>query len=440
MVLLLAGVLPVLLLLGILGLRRPLWSLAAYAFVVPWGSSFSLPLGLPPAFSSISTLIGIGAAVSMVAHVLVARNRASWLHPAVPVWVMFFGLALITTSWSVNPSATADELLVLASLVALFVATGLMAPSPADLTLLERAIVAGGAIVGVVALVMLVTGTLPSGVGGVPRFEIPGGGGENGDPNITAASLLLPFFVALARSLRTGGLERLLSGTTAGLLGMAIFLTVSRGALVSMAVGVGIIAIAGLGRRAVVFASAVLLVGALVFFVAPAETRDRLDREGSSGRTGVWQIGLTACETHCAIGSGYGTFPDVHEEILLTDPVASGSRRRFVAHNIFLQAAVETGYLGLSLLAASFAAMLWALRHVPRMTRAPAIASLVALAATNFFLSNMDFKYFWLVLIYGAVVALSHGDPARRPRDARDPRSDAEPSRARSRAILAGSA
>ncbi|HEX9888843.1 MAG TPA: O-antigen ligase family protein, partial [Nitriliruptorales bacterium] len=128
---------------------------------------------------------------------------------------------------------------------------------------------------------------------------------------------------------------------------------------------------------------------------------------GSTGRSTIWRIGMTACEEHCLAGAGWGTFGLLHEQVLLREPFATGRQFQFEPHNAWLGTAVEAGLPGIALLLGGIVALGVALGRLPREPRGPPLAGLVALVLTNTFLSNQDFKYFWLALTYAAVVAAS---------------------------------
>jgi hypothetical protein len=78
-------------------LRRPVLLLAVYAAVVPWGSGYSIPLGLPPAFQTLSTILGAAATLGLILEVGVADRRAGRFLPAVPAALVFLG---VKACWS----------------------------------------------------------------------------------------------------------------------------------------------------------------------------------------------------------------------------------------------------------------------------------------------------------------------------------------------------
>lgn len=385
-----------------------------YAAIVPFGSGIAVPLPLPPPFNTLSTLVGLLAALGIGAAIVTGRTQAAAVPALVPVALLFFASAAITYGWSVDRQATADALLVLAALVGLFVVVLLAGLGRDDVDRLGDAIAAGGAAAALYGFYLLLTDGLPVEAAGVARFATAGGVGDNSDPNITAAALVLPLVLAWDRVFSRPGAVRLLWLGGASLLTLGIILTGSRGGLAGAAVAMLVLAAV---RTTVPKALGVVVAGAAVFYavglaVAPGQT-ERLTQAGSSGRTSVWELGLSACEDHCLTGAGLGSYLQIHEDKFLTEASAEGFRASLKAHNIWLQAGVETGVLGIVTLAAIFVLTLSGLAAVSRDRLGPPLAGVLGLLVTNAFLGNVPFKYFWLVLIYAGAMGAAERVGAR---------------------------
>ncbi len=394
--------------LAVVGLRRPAGLLALYGVVVPLGSSIVVPL-LPDAFGTLSSAVGLAIAVVLVIHLAATRRRTATIASPLPAWVLLFGVAVVTLVWSVDLAASVRDVAVLASLVAAYAVASFLAMDRRGLALVDAGIVAGGGIAGAIALWQLATGSLTT-QSGIPRFTLAGGGGEVGDPNITAATLLLPLAVGL-----TGAVTRRRRGARiaftvgVGLTATGLLLTGSRGGLLSVMALLGVLALNHRRQRLAVTAVLLPVVAlAIGLTVAPAAIRERLVESDSTGRTEIWRIGLSACEDYCLVGSGWGTFPAVHAETLLKHPRANGRLLGFEAHNIWLQALVEAGLLGLLLLTLGLTLTVRDLLWLPPAARGTPLAALAAVLVANLFLSTFDFKYFWLVLIYAALTAAAY--------------------------------
>ena len=416
--------LPVLVIALIAGLRAPVRVLlASYSFILPLGSSLTIPLGLPAPFNTVSSLGGLVVLVGMIGHLALGRRSARHLLPAVPAWMLFTAFAGMSIAWSLDPAATAKAFVVLTSLLVFYVIAMLLPADPDDVTRVEEAIVAGGAVAGLYGLVLLATSGLQLTRRDVPRFATAGGVGEGTDPNITAATLVLPFALALSRALRakTPG-ARALFGGAAAITGVGIMLTGSRGGLLATIVAAVVVLIQSEHRRkATIVVVAIGLAGTITFLSAPSELRTRVFRSWSSGRTDIWRTGMSACERYCWAGAGWGTFPTIYQDELHTNPGARGLDRPFVAHNIYISAALETGVIGFGLMMFAIGISIRDLFRLPRGVRAPPLAGLAGLLVASMFLTTVTFKYFWLVMIYAGLMshAYSRREQAARPAWAR---------------------
>jgi hypothetical protein len=402
---------PWVVLLVVLGIRAPAVLLAAYAAILPFGSSISLPVGLPSPFNTSTTVLGLVTTAGLAAHLIVTGRRTNRLHAPLPWWLLFSGVLLLTLAWSLDPEETFSKLLVLASLVGLYALVCLLDVGRHEVEVVETGIAASGALTGLYALVLLFTDSMHLQGDGIPRFQTAGGGGEGGDPNITAAALILPLAVALACGMRPGrpGLHRAGFLGAAALTGTAITLTGSRGGLVATVAVVVILA--ANDRRLVarlVYLGVPLLVVAVTFVGAAENLQNRLQSDSTSGRDLIWTVGIKACDEYCARGSGWGTFSDVFEDYFLREPATSRTRTSMNAHSIWLQIPIEGGVLATIAMIGALGVTAGRAWRVSPVWRGPALASFVGLMVTNALLGNLHFKYFWMVLMYVAWVDAGH--------------------------------
>lgn len=400
MILLAVALLPLIGLLLVKAAARPFNALIVYAAVLPLGSSLRLPLGLPPPFDTVSTVLGALTGLLLVLRLIIEPRARAHPIPAVTwIWVMFFAANAATFLWSINRAKTFDQLLVLGPLIGLFIVASAYRSTTREIQGLETAIVVGGAAAGAVALLMLVTGTLPESGTGVNRFYASGG-----DPNITAASMLLPFSVALSWAVERTGRRQTAGLVFAALIALGIVLTVSRGGVLSLLVVIAAWIVFS-GRMQFLWITAAI--AALSFVVVPDAVTQRLGQTGDTGRVEIWEIGVKACPEYCVLGAGMGTFPDVHEDYRLNDLTTSGLQLRFESHNIILGAAVELGILGLTLLVVALAMTMLDTKRASRVQRHAALAGLAGILAANMLISTIEFKYFWLALTYATLVSNS---------------------------------
>ena len=385
-------------------LRDPLrWAMPPYAVLIPFSSLLSVA---PGPFGSVSTLLGLLLGVALVFQLVTSRRKSAHLPAAVPVWLAFLALSGFTLFWSVAPRATADDFLILASQVLLFVAIVLTGFDATTLRRLETALLLGGVLIVTYGLAQVTV------LGGLPGKPEGGGAARFGDEllgaNNQAAALLLPLAIAAARALTGPRNSRLLHGAATLLILFGILMTGSRGGLLATIVVLAAVLVLGPARVAIKLglaaAAAVVLLVVLVANPGGFGAR-QLEREGSSGRTDIWAVGAHACRLYCLTGAGWGGFPVVYQQELAAVPEARIQERgtNFEPHNIFLLAAVETGVLGLVLVTLGLVLALLSAMRLPRAMRAPPAAAVLATLLSSFFLSNLGYKFFWAVLIYVAV-------------------------------------
>jgi O-antigen ligase len=97
--------------------------------------------------------------------------------------------------------------------------------------------------------------------------------------------------------------------------------------------------------------------------------------------------------------------------------VLVGPQGSYQAHNLWLLIGVELGTAGLVLFLAGLGVAFVEALRIPRALRGPPLAALVGLCVGVFFLSSMEFKFFWMVLILIAMTrnvaeAERHGSEA----------------------------
>ncbi|RFU21276.1 O-antigen ligase family protein [Geodermatophilus marinus] len=382
--------------------RDPLrYALPPYAVLLPFSSLVSIG---PGPFGSVSSLQGLLLGSALVAQLATSRRSAPRIALSVPVWLAFVALCGFSVYWSVAPLLTVQNVLVLASLVLLFVALALTRFDPLTLRRFENSIVLGGGLVVCYGLAQLLfLGGLPAPDGRGARF-----GNDLLGANLQAAFLLFPIAIVAARALTGPPRARVANVLVMLLLLFGLLMTGSRGGLLSLVVVLGVITLLASARLATKNALAaiavVLLVGVLVLNPAGIGQR-QLQGTDSSGRADIWTVGWQACLDHCATGAGWGSFPRVYADQLSSVPEARVLHRgtTWEAHNIFLLAVVEVGVAGVLLVLLGLGLALRSAVRLPPSLRAPPLATLLGTVLSSFFLSSLNFKFFWIVLAYVAV-------------------------------------
>jgi O-antigen ligase len=194
--------------------------------------------------------------------------------------------------------------------------------------------------------------------------------------------------------------RRIPSLAVTGVIALAIFLTMSRGALAAM---VAIVFIFILRMRInwrlllpVAVSGAALLLMPPLFF----ERMQEVSTSRIAGRQDIWQVGIHSLQSYGAVGAGLDNFSNAFQRYAGTSRFFAGDQR--AAHNIYLTTAVEFGVVGMLLL---FAALRSHLRSFSQPTRkSPTSARLVAFEAAcwgmlvaGFTLDILWRKSFWFV-------------------------------------------
>ena len=390
--------------------RRPLHVLLpVYAATVPFGNGLAVP-GLPDSIFSASSISGLLLTAVLAMKLVFARRGPRVVPPTVSAWLLFVAVTGVTTYWTLSTATTIETFTTTLVLLALYVVVRMSELDASVLRRLEQGILAGGLAASTYGLYQFVTGSFVVGVAGDVRF-----GRDLIDPNHLAANLLLPLALSLSRGSSPGRtLHRVGYLALACLLLVSIVMTGSRGGV--LGVGAVLVALALTSARPVrvlLSGTAVVALIAGLVLAFPAAVNERLFDDGSSGRTGIWRVGLNGCEKYCLTGSGWGTFGIVYSEFLPATPGAKALRDpRMGAHNVYLGTAVEAGVTGLALLLLALALTVREALRIPRALRAPPAAALAGLLFTTLLLGNLRFKYFWLILLY---VGVAHAVHTRAP-------------------------
>jgi O-antigen ligase len=413
--------------------------LPLYAATLPIASVVRLSVPFPEPFNTLSSLLGGLVILAGVGHVVLYRRGRI---PTLPVaaWMLFLTWATLSAFWALSARSAVEELVLAVPLLSLLVVVSLVPASEADLDALRVGIIVGGIVVGLYALSLLPGENLPT-HGVTQRLSVASDPRE-ANPNILAASLLLPAVLSLER-LMLGGTRwwsarswRVLGGSGLLLSCTAILLTGSRGGLLACTIAVAVVianarhlpGVREIARRTawgiVGTVALVFVAGAAVMALAPqsatarviaSDTLTRITRtqDDGSGRLEIWTVGKRACQLHCAFGAGFGNFPHAY-----TDAFAFSGAQKNVgldrpAHNVYLSLAVETGVVGLTFFGMALA-LEWISLRRPRMHQvAPALrGAVIAIFVAEMFLSAIWFKYFWLVFV---MIRVAEGAAAERP-------------------------
>ena len=233
-------------------------------------------------------------------------------------------------------------------------------------------------------------------------------------PSYRAVGLLYPYYNYTAALVAAAGAAafaaRPYGRAPLGLLGFAAAASYllwcgSRGGLI----GLGAAAAFSLwrsGRRALVAAAALAVAAALLTPSAARDSLLKLERPGSHARPQIWRAALEVALDHPLFGEGPGRFERGFLRHQVPTPQALGRGRYALvtgrAHSQPLDAAAETGFIGLALLLAALWGV-WRLRpSSPEASREPLLAAAAALGTqamgdSIFALPALGWLFAWLL-------------------------------------------
>lgn len=428
----------------VLSISRPARTvLPMYAATLPMASVVKLSVPFPAPFNTLSSLVGGVAVAACVLHLVIyQRGRV----PTLPVgaWLALLTWSTLTVLWAIDTSTAVTLVEVAASLILLMTLVSVVPVDDVDLDVFRLAAIASGIIVGGYAMFLLLKGAPLPTHGASQRFSLATDPSDT-DPNILAASLLVPLLLSVERILMGGSrwfrtaTWRLIGVVGAFFATLAIVITGSRGGLVAGVLGFLIVLVScyrlpearQMIRRMVTaimaLAFAFLVIGATGTAVSPGGavgrvfSSDALQRifavqNSSSGRFQIWEAGYLACAAHCGVGAGLGNFPDAYNQVFAFSGASKDAGANRPAHNIYLEMAVDTGFVGLTVLILALIAEWRAISRRRMLELVPSLKGImVALLVANMFLSAIWFKYFFLVfvLVRMAEGAAERADPAR---------------------------
>jgi O-antigen ligase len=373
-----------------------------YAFILPFESVTALSHA---GGATLPRLLGLLAAVVLLTAGLMERRLGR--PPLASLW---WGLlmvwAILSVAWAIDPDHALQRLRTPISLFLLYLIAASVKPSRKELYYVCLLVVAGGV---AAALAGYFSG-VEVGPRGIHRGRLVVGD-QASNPNSLGAVLILPLALAAAGVLGSRNLmQKLLSIGAVCVIGVGVFITMSRGALLSIAVTMLVFVYRSKVRWQSLVAVAVLLVMAVAlpqaYFARAGKVFTGEDATGA-GRTRIWKEGIEALWQFGIFGAGHGNYTLTYN---FSDDHALGGKG---AHNTYLEAWVELGIPGLVLVLAALGTYLWALRKATRGNPGvllPAIeAATFGILAGTFFADRLWSKSFWLlwILVTWAIHSLS---------------------------------
>lgn len=380
-------------------------TLGIYACLLPFDSITRL--GTSPDGRTITFYVGALATIALIGVGLLrdrlqAPPRMSWY------WLGFAAWAILSVFWALDEDAVFTEVPTLIGLLLLYGVAVSFRVSRQQLSRINFLAIVGG-----LAASLLSISNFLSGVTTIEARSSLISGSQQADPNIFAASLLIPLALALAEFMGNRGLfEKVMMLLAALTIVVAILLTMSRGAVLAL-IGMAVVFLVRSRPRP----------AALVGMVAVGSTMSGLGmlylpplfllrfkhalETGGAGRLDIWVAGWSALKHFFVQGAGMANFEIAYQQFAGFAPTFRGYSR--AAHNIYLQIAVELGLIGAVLFVWAISAHIRRLHSgQPARFRPPdplviaAEAMVVGMLVSAFFVGLLWQKSFWMVWIFAA--------------------------------------
>jgi len=396
----------------------------------------------------LAAAVPLALAIPVAYRVLVRNEPLRFPVPIVAAMAML-GLHAISALVSVHPHESLGTLqtwLIEGVLLALLIANAVRTRS--ELRSAVGAIVAAGALMGVISLAQQALGATDQSVFGLGQLdsEISDASGRVqrrlagpvGETNRYAQimSVLIPIAASCAATSR--GLRRAAYGISTLAISGGVALTYSRGALVGLALAAPFavafrmlpirhlllagIALLGLLAAMPHYAERVMTIGEVAMQGLGLRGGGLRNSDGAArGRMTEMKSAALLFAEHPVFGAGPGLAPYYYDENsgVVGGKVRQGTRR---SHNLYLELAAETGVVGLA--AFGFAVAI-AFLHLDRARRrlessdrglwglacGLEIALIVSLA-TSLFLHASYIRYFWILIGLAASASAQQGAPA----------------------------
>jgi O-antigen ligase len=386
-----------------LALRWPVQvGLGSFAMLVPF--DYVSTLGAQAHGRTLTWFIAAFAAI-LLFGVSFLRRRLQRPPAATLWWMLLVIWGGASTLWAIEPQAALQRIPTALGLLAFYLAITCVRINRTELQWVAALTIAGGLAAGVFVLSQSYSGKFyeDSTRASLVTDE------RKVDPNVFSATLLLPLSLAIGGFVNSKGrLRRMAMLAAAAVIGFAVFLTMSRGAILAAAAMVFVFLYRMRARIRLLIPISILLL--LLTFVPNLITRFQQSGETrGAGRLDIWIVGLVSLKRYGFAGAGLENFPYAFREFAGYEPVFHGFYVA-AAHNIYLQMSVELGLVGIL---AMLVAIVTQLRDAKRVyahlgrTRTlnllPYEAACWGMLVSGFFLGVIWLKAFWLCWILLAI-------------------------------------
>jgi hypothetical protein len=334
--------------------------------------------------------VGVLAAAVLLGVGLVERRLGR--PPSAAVWWCLFMLwAVLSTTWAINTEPAFKRLPSALSIFLLYLVAVSFKPSRKELYWVCVLTVLGGVLAASIGYLF---GFHESAVANKVRAGISIGD-QTSNPNTLGRLLILPLALAFAGVVGLRGApRRAMAMGCAGLIGVGIYISMSRSALVSMAVVLAVLLYRIRARWQVIATIVVLLALTAMMpeqFYLRVVTMGGAEDHSAAARVGVYKLGFDALEEFGVFGAGLDNFKYAVPE------------SEYSAHSMYLAVWVGLGIIGLVLMLVAVGCHLFSAQRAWRtgqggVTLAALEAGCFGLVVGGLFGEVLWTKTFWLAL------------------------------------------
>jgi O-antigen ligase len=377
-----------------------LYAFAATCFdafpLLPGGSSLAKPMGALAG----AVLLGAGLIERRLGR---PPDAALW-------WGAFTLWGILSASWALDTELVLQALQTKISLIVLYIVAVCYRPSRRDLYWVCVLTVLGGVLAAGIGYFLGLDEMAPHRHAGRGRLTL---NEMDSNPNTLGRVLLLPLALAIAGFVGGRGVTvRLAAVGCATFIGLGIFVSMSRSAVVAMATILMVLVYRMRMRWHLVAVVALLLVASML---APDAFYERIDAmvsgkdDTGSGRLEIWRTAFQALERSGFLGAGLDNFPLLYKGF--SPGKGTGS------HNTYLTALLDLGVPGLLMMLVAVAVSVLAVWRFQRGGhRSFALhaleAACVATLVNCLFGDYLWTKGFWLAWTLLTWAMYSENEPA----------------------------
>ncbi|WP_158560363.1 O-antigen ligase family protein [Paenibacillus contaminans] len=396
------------LVIGAVSIRFPIAMLVLYAAMLPFDD-----INIP----GIGSLTR-GAGIVFTACYLLTRLKKIKLQIIpLPVW-LFFGWALCSVIWALDQhTASSTVKMYIQQFLMIVLIANAIHEQPKALPWMMLFYTCSAVITSGLAVEKFLTNSSAASIR-VQAFE-------NQDEAHFAGVLLPALLFCVYQFMQTRARSyKILFFLMMMIVSLAVLASGTRSAWLGIALSLLFVIIPKLDRKKMMALLAISLLLGMIAINIPSLSAFITSRSsdavssGGSGRTSIWQVGLTIFQQQPVFGVGIGNFPksftkEMIDRTMLVSPDITYQGEGRVAHNIYLSSVVEYGVIGLMFFLLILFQLLRRGSH-PYWNMIQSIG--ISYITMGFFLDLGNRKYFWFIL----AVAIGLQSLSKRTKDSKE--------------------